>query len=265
MRIFCGYLRHLKLIIIMFRKLLLLCILMSICSTLFAQVGIGTSSPDPSSILDITATNKGLLIPRVALSSINNSIIDGKFKNATGLLIYNTNSSLSAGSGFYYWDGAIWNAMIGSGQNGASTSASYGEVYLTSDQTLPLTRYTNTDFPAATPGISSSDIILSDLGIQPTSGGVYRITYSITYKKNQSSGPDTIRFYITENTNRIARTEVTGALKNNEYVTVSVTKLLNLTAWQTYYLGINATQNPDANQSITLNSKQTNISIEKIK
>jgi hypothetical protein len=31
-----------------------------------AQVGIGTATPNASSMLDITSTNKGLLIPRVA-------------------------------------------------------------------------------------------------------------------------------------------------------------------------------------------------------
>ena len=250
----------------MFKKLLLLCIIMSFCSTLFAQVGIGTSSPDPSSILDIKATNKGLLIPRVALSSVNNSIIDGKFENATGLLIYNTNSSLTAGSGFYYWDGLIWISMKGSGQNSSSTSASYGEVYLAEDQELSLTQYTHTDFPVATAGLSSSDITLNNSGIKPKSSGVYRITYSITYKKNESSGADTIRFYITKNTNKIDLTEVVGAFKKkDEYVTLSVTKMLKLDAYQTYYLGISKTsQSPEQGSSITLNAKQTNFSIQKI-
>lgn len=78
----------------MLRKLLLLCFVMSFCSQTFAQVGIGTSTPDPSSILDIAATNKGLLIPRVALSGVSNSMIDGKFTNDTDLLIYNTNALL---------------------------------------------------------------------------------------------------------------------------------------------------------------------------
>ena len=38
----------------------------------FSQsVGIGTITPDPSAALDITATNKGLLIPRMNINSIN--------------------------------------------------------------------------------------------------------------------------------------------------------------------------------------------------
>ena len=52
----------------------------------FSQgVGIGTTAPDVSAALDITATNKGLLIPRMNLASIN------AIPNpATGLLVYDS-------------------------------------------------------------------------------------------------------------------------------------------------------------------------------
>ena len=36
-----------------------------------AQTGIGTTSPNASAALDITSANRGLLIPRVALGSVN--------------------------------------------------------------------------------------------------------------------------------------------------------------------------------------------------
>ena len=54
-----------------------------------AQVGIGTASPDGSAILDITASAKGLLVPRMTTAERDASI-----KSPTaGLLIYNTTSS----------------------------------------------------------------------------------------------------------------------------------------------------------------------------
>jgi hypothetical protein len=41
----------------------------------FSQgVGVGTVTPDASAVLDITATNKGLLIPRMSLASINSIV-----------------------------------------------------------------------------------------------------------------------------------------------------------------------------------------------
>jgi len=53
-----------------------------------AQVGIGNSNPDASSILDITSTSQGVLIPR--MSSLEIAAI---LNPAKGLLIYNTTTS----------------------------------------------------------------------------------------------------------------------------------------------------------------------------
>ena len=53
-----------------------------------AQVGIGTITPDMSSILDIQANDKGILLPR--LSTAERNLITSP---ANGLLIYNTTTS----------------------------------------------------------------------------------------------------------------------------------------------------------------------------
>ena len=79
----------------------------------YAQVGIGTTTPDASAALDITSTAKGLLIPRINLSSVTNTSLDGTNTAATGLLIWNTNASVTGGSGIglYYFDGSQWQKM----------------------------------------------------------------------------------------------------------------------------------------------------------
>lgn len=63
-----------------------------------------------SAILDITATDKGILIPRVSLTAAN--VAAPVTSPATSLLVYNTNSSGTGsnvvGPGFYYWDGSMW-------------------------------------------------------------------------------------------------------------------------------------------------------------
>jgi hypothetical protein len=82
----------------------------------YGQVGIGTTSPDASSVLDITATDKGILIPRVSLDNVNTTQLDGVNTAAPGLLIWNTNATTVGGSGigFYYFDGAaLWVALGG--------------------------------------------------------------------------------------------------------------------------------------------------------
>ncbi|PIQ18537.1 MAG: hypothetical protein COW66_06075, partial [Flavobacteriaceae bacterium CG18_big_fil_WC_8_21_14_2_50_34_36] len=40
----------------------------------YAQVGIGTTTPDAGSILDINSPDKGILIPRVALTATNSQL-----------------------------------------------------------------------------------------------------------------------------------------------------------------------------------------------
>jgi len=78
-----------------------------------AQVGIGTTNPDASSVLEINATDKGVLIPKVSLSDVSDTMLDGTNTAATGLLIYNTNAATTGGSGvgYYYFNGTIWERL----------------------------------------------------------------------------------------------------------------------------------------------------------
>lgn len=78
---------------------LLIIIIFLISQSLIAQVGIGTTSPDASSILDITSTEAGMLVPRMTQTDRNNIGTP-----ATGLLIYQTNNT----PGFYFYDGSVW-------------------------------------------------------------------------------------------------------------------------------------------------------------
>ena len=68
-----------------------------------AQVGIGTTAPNASSMLDITSTNTGLLIPRVALTSTSD--VTTIASPVTSLLVYNSGFSPN---GYYYWNGSLW-------------------------------------------------------------------------------------------------------------------------------------------------------------
>lgn len=64
--------------------------------------GIGTTSPNASSLLEITSTSKGLLIPR--MTKVQRDAIATP---ATGLMIFQTNST----PGFYYFNGSTWTAI----------------------------------------------------------------------------------------------------------------------------------------------------------
>lgn len=62
--------------------------MMSIMTTVNAQVGIGTNSPDASAALDITSTEKGLLIPR--MSTAQRTTITSP---ATSLMVFDTDTN----------------------------------------------------------------------------------------------------------------------------------------------------------------------------
>lgn len=76
--------------------------------TLTAQnIGINASgaAPDAGAMLDISSTNKGLLIPRVNITNLNNiAPITGSA--TVSMLVYNTNAT--TGQGYYYWNGTTW-------------------------------------------------------------------------------------------------------------------------------------------------------------
>lgn len=67
--------------------LLLLLILSNTFLSLFAQVGIGTTNPDASSVLHVESNDKGVLVPR--MTTVQRNAIANP---ATSLLIFNTTS-----------------------------------------------------------------------------------------------------------------------------------------------------------------------------
>ena len=81
-----------------------------ICSESFSQtgnIGIGTRTPHPKSILDITSTDKGILIPRLSLTDRNKIAIDGQsLPDINGMLIYNTDKNE-----FNFWNNNKWVAI----------------------------------------------------------------------------------------------------------------------------------------------------------
>ncbi len=84
---------------------------------MYSQVGIGTTNPDASSILDLKSSNSGLLIPRISLTSTTDITTIPNPANA--LLVYNNSTTSDVTPGFYYWD-TKWNRMS-SGSGSADT------------------------------------------------------------------------------------------------------------------------------------------------
>ena len=91
----------------MIKKLLLFFVFTSLFS--HAQVGIGTTAPDPSSMLDIRSANAGLLIPRVNLTSTTDNVTIPN--PALSLMVYNLATQNDVIPGFYFWQGGTWRAL----------------------------------------------------------------------------------------------------------------------------------------------------------
>lgn len=84
------------------KKFFLFLLTIAIYNTIFAQVGIGTTTPNASAQLDITSSNKGLLIPR--MSSFNRTFL---LNPANGLLVYDTTVNR-----IYQYQNGTWRFLI---------------------------------------------------------------------------------------------------------------------------------------------------------
>ncbi|WP_305067727.1 exosporium glycoprotein BclB-related protein [Membranihabitans maritimus] len=89
----------------------------------YSQTGIGTTTPDPSAQLDVSSTEKGILIPRMTEVQ-KNAVVSP----ATGLMIYQTDGT----SGFYYYDGSMWLPFV------SSSSSSGGGAIIPFSSGLPI-------------------------------------------------------------------------------------------------------------------------------
>jgi len=89
----------------------------------YAQVVIGTTTPDASSLLEVTSTAKGVLLPRMTATQR-----DAISSPATGLMIYQTDGTV----GFYYYNGSSWanvgytDALVSANTDVAANTANVG-------------------------------------------------------------------------------------------------------------------------------------------
>lgn len=78
----------------------MICLICGLLTAAQAQVGIGTTNPSNNAVLDLSSTNKGMLLPRVNdTSSVNNP--------SAGLMIYNKNTNSPA-----FHNGKNWSTLI---------------------------------------------------------------------------------------------------------------------------------------------------------
>lgn len=106
-------------------------ILLLLFSPFVALSQVGVNTTNPNAMMDITSTDNGLLIPRVALlSATDNTTVVNPQGGAlvTSTLVYNTTpSGVSPDNviaGFYYWNGSRWVAVGSDGRDWTTTGNS---------------------------------------------------------------------------------------------------------------------------------------------
>lgn len=118
------------------RSLLLFTALTLTLSAKSQNIGINTTGalPAASAMLDISATDRGVLVPRIALTATN--VAAPVTAPAASLLVYNTNTAgagaTAVSPGYYYWNGTVWLRIATDGDywkivgNGGTTPSNTG-------------------------------------------------------------------------------------------------------------------------------------------
>jgi len=135
------------------------------------QVGIGTTSPVSSAILDVTSTNKGVIFPRIALLGATDNITVPS--PIDGIIVYNISTTGTGTNaitpGYYYWQNNRWTKFQSSGYAGVIFGVHNPTTPNHLSTTFPSWQYMGTyiDLP---PG--KWVVYIYEL-ISPSNGGVY--------------------------------------------------------------------------------------------
>src|SRR5690554_4567721 len=190
------------------RRLLAAAVLMSAWSA-HSQVGIGTLTPNSSSQLDVVANDKGVLLPRVSLTSTTDSttvpVTVGESSTENSLLVFNTNTQNDVTPGYYYWYVDKWMRIVNEDEILALDKNTTNESFSVEDGMLILT-----DSEGNFISIPLSEINIPTTIVQNPDG-----TYTYTNEHGQSITIDATNNIINNIENILNNTEVL-----NELITV---------------------------------------------
>ena len=158
-------------------------ILSDLAGTLLNAFSIGTNSPDPSAALHVSSTSKGVLLPKVSLASLTD--VTTITTPATGLIVWNTNASLTGGVGFFYNEGtttaANWQQVgsdvVASLQNWTESNYLYSSQY--GVKLTPKSAQTNVDVVIQSKGTGGFRLTQADGGSAPNTGGNNTGAYAV--------------------------------------------------------------------------------------
>ncbi|MFD3293381.1 tail fiber domain-containing protein [Aquirufa sp. KTFRIE-69F] len=149
----------------------------------FAQTGIGTTTPDASAKLEVASSNKGFLPPRVALTATNSA--SPITSPANGLMVFNTAttgaSPFNVLPGYYYWDGVglKWVSLsttVGNVQN-QGIFRSTANTAVNSIVSSWNSRFNN---------IAAGDLTITSNTTFALANGIYKIEWALPYQSSNT-------------------------------------------------------------------------------
>ena len=220
-------------------------------STTSQSLALGASSVANgvgSTALGNSATSSGLYSTAIgyqATTSQARAIVLGNSADASVGVGIGTNSpnaklhivSSTASNGFQLQDGNQGaGKVLTSDANGKATWKSLGD-----DQAIgEILKASNSSLNSGQVTLGNSNISINVSNgadyIQVTKAGLYKVTYHVNLQKNATAGVVSGYFYLTNSGTEWANTRSYFSINANENTSVSISRYINLTAWQSVSL-----------------------------
>jgi trimeric autotransporter adhesin len=250
------------------KKVFLICML-AINIISYAQTGVAVNTTgaaaNSNAMLDVSATNKGMLVPRVDLVALTTNSLSAFGISAspvTSLLVYNTTASTLPSTifqkGFYYWDGTNWIKL----NTGATSSASTGWTLTGNSGTNPTINFIGTvddndvvfkrnnapsgriNFSAANTSFGLGALNIATTGAANTAFGAYNLQTNTTGYGNTAAGTyalatNNVGFY---NTAHGYNALINNTIGNNNTANGKDALFSNTTGYSNVAVGISTLQ-----------------------
>src|SRR5690606_25906610 len=160
-----------------------------------AQVKIGGTdgTPNPDAMLEVEATDKGVLLPRVELESTTSA--SPLSNHVAGMTVYNTATAGNVTPGQYYNDGTKWNRIVNSNEvpAGVTITADNGltktgdNIQLGGDLENATAITTTATSTLAVEGLQQTTTIATDKVVVMDANGVLKIADASDFAKSMNT------------------------------------------------------------------------------
>lgn len=157
-----------------------------------AQVKIGGTdgTPNANAMLEVEATDKGVLLPRVELESTTSA--NPLSAHVEGMTVYNTAAVGDVTPGQYYNDGTKWNRIVSSSEMPAEVTITADNgltktgdnIQLGGDLEVPTTITTDATNTLAVEGLQQTTTIATDKVVVMDANGVMKIVDASDFAKS---------------------------------------------------------------------------------